>query len=127
MSRTIKFRAWSGKIKAWVKIENACCLHSDGTLSVLDGFKVQQSTGEHDKKFKDIYEGDIINVYGVSIIFKNPDEGKLTSVQEVYWNEDEFAWYTRKSKDSEFPTSLGCYLRNIEVIGNIFENPELIK
>jgi len=74
----------------------------------------QQYTGLQDKNGKDIYEGDIIS-FGVI-------------------DEDDLFWVVWEDIESRFILEsnggLGCWLLDVsdrEIIGNIFENSELLK
>lgn len=128
--REIKFRAWDKKDKCWADIEDFhICL--DGTLynartddyypnsnDSRDRFELMQYTGLKDKNDKEIYEGDMLK--DTYII-----EGK----QEIDIGVIEFTsgCTCLKYNDSEqeyYPVYRG--LANYEVIGNIYENPELL-
>ena len=78
---------------------------------------VMQFTGLHDKNGKEIYEGDVI-CYVDDVVVENiggwdrtEPEGKFVEVKmpDIYRNED-------------LPP-----IEELEVIGNIYENPELIQ
>lgn len=121
--REIKFRAWDNENKRWwPNIE----VYSDGTYNVgevEDSYSgliyseqkptLQQFTGFKDTNDKDIFEGDILedNEY--------PDDGISRDV--VIWSEELGRWTTHEwSIDGE--EFEGC-----EVVGNIHENPEILK
>lgn len=102
--REIKFRAWDFKNKEI--IEDAMTLN--GTLFYKDNpnFVLLQFTGLKDKNGKEIFEGDIVKFKVIG------GERK-----EVIIFED------------------GCFLagsfylnrKDVEIIGNIYENPELLE
>lgn len=68
-----------------------------------------QSTGLKDKNGKKIYEGDVINDSGIKT--------------EVYWNEKDGCWARRGISEHYF----GLTASICEIIGNVYENPELLK
>lgn len=74
-------------------------------------FELMQYTGLKDKNGKEIYEGDIIS------------RGKYNF--EVVWNERK-GWYGIDDFDNGL-TVLAQHLDYVEVIGNIYENLELLK
>ena len=82
----------------------------------VDPNTVGQFTGLHDKNGKEIYEGDIIT--GV-----HP-----TNPSVINWSK-ELASFTIDSNGWAFSHYFqeSCKPENIEVIGNIYENPELIE
>ena len=74
-----------------------------------------QFTGLHDKNGNPIYEGDIITFE----LFGDEEHSTMTNGTIIY--EDNLAWF---SIDEEFPL---CAADNIKIVGNIHENPELLK
>ena len=77
-----------------------------------DGVELMQYTGLHDKNGKEIYEGDIV-----------VDSWKHVK-GKVEWHDKKpkFCIHVGRSRiDLEWQTSL------VEIIGNIYENPEMIQ
>ena len=125
MQRTIKFRAWDktlNKIHSWSTIENHFTLEE-----LLDDnfFEAMQYTGLKDKYGTEIYDGDYIR-YSMRTI-----NGSIyTHVCRVFQHESG-TWriegyhednHSYETKGTVYATHLIC-----EVIGNIYENPELAK
>lgn len=83
-----------------------------------DTYEIMQFTGLKDKNGKNIYEGDIL---------KNTKHGFLFKVQ---WGiEDEsYAGWAGNWLDRDFISPLfNGPLENCKIVGNIYENPELLK
>lgn len=127
MNRPIKFRAWDGEKKEmyyWTLNDLLCRFGNkeyadDYTASPL--FEWTQYTGLHDKNGKEIYEGDIL---------RNGDEGSTFNagigVVEYVTNNSvghPINGYWAALYDEAFT----IYPKQCEVIGNIHENPELLK
>lgn len=129
--REIKFRARDTKNNCWaVTID-----FSQNPLYWADKMEAdyvyQQFTGLKDKSGREIYEGDILK----SEQYPFYDEGKLNYVAEVVFEEGCFSavlsltpvgaeW---KNGAAEGNTTSGEGMSKLEVIGNIYENPELLK
>lgn len=78
-----------------------------------------QFTGLHDKNGKEIYEGDIVNGY---LSFQG---GRLPTMGAIVWS-DEFAAFAVKNEGGE--TLFHNHFRSsFEVVGNIYENRELLE
>lgn len=76
---------------------------------------VGQFTGLLDKNGKEIYEGDIIKGFDITI--------------EVWYSEDRACFMAEmKEPQNDMVDILGGYdTARMEIIGNIYDNPELIK
>lgn len=103
--REIKFRAWDKEQKKMLDDVSTWTDDFTGMLIAL-----MQYTGLKDKNGKEIYEGDIVkykNDKPDKVIFENG--GFMTS-----------RFYHRT------PNNWKILLDELEVIGNIYENPELL-
>lgn len=120
--REIKFRAWDIEMKQmidWDEIQEQW--ENEGYHSAIlsaDHYIPMQFTGLKDKNGKEIYKGDVVswgdgwNNYKSSIVFENGafrESRFKNTLEEIchYWDNGKY---------------IEC-----EVIGNIYENPELLK
>jgi hypothetical protein len=111
--REIKFRAWDGNemeyIDDWYWFEERGVHDSRGEGFGIS-FNIMQYTGLLDKNGKEIYEGDIYQSNGLFPC-------------EVKFGEGRF--YGEGSLES-LSEDINCY-GELEVIGNIYENPNLLE
>ena len=143
-NRVIKFRVWCIKSKKFIeeptRYERLAIGCNGGVYSgkyddIVDGYFVQQYTGLKDTNGKEIYEGDIIKFHKWNYPQKNKEDYLCRDNKKVVWGLDYGQYpYAGWTVISLKPTDLedGYPLnhmdqRNMEVIGNIYENPELIK
>ena len=127
-SRKIKFRVWNNHYKEYVKPSDGCSDYSfiqykNGDFSLFgvsaECLIIQQYTGIKDKNGKEIYEGDKLKCSG----------GKFKKKYDEFTKEEMVAegiviFYKGCFWCVDFP--LFDY-NELEIIDNIFENPELVK
>ena len=120
-----KFRAWHNELGRMMSIKNMW--FQDGSVEELelndavmnehitaypDEIELMQSTELKDKNGKEIFEGDIVSI--------DTDEFDLLFVKYesgIYWLMD----------DEECVEHLSDYYKYVSIVGNIYENPELLE
>lgn len=124
MNREIKFRMWHKKSKKMFDVESinfkdrSLNMWNSGMYSLstfsLDDVILMQYTELHDKNGKEIYEGDIVKITGN----KGIDIGKV-----IY----EYNGFTLDVMNTDrFYGRINLLEKFIEVIGNAYDNPELL-
>jgi uncharacterized phage protein (TIGR01671 family) len=146
MKKEIKFRAWDKQNDCWYKpIHEAykgnlfeLLVGFGGDLSAHtiqglvhesmwpDRFELMQFTGLKDRLGKEIYEGDIIRsdrpgVFTGEVCYDPQMAGFVIKWKEDYWRVHRYAYFNVTSGGED---SFSCDF--MEVIGNIYENPELL-
>ena len=120
--REIKFRAWNNKIKIMMDASYGDWICFDGTpyteaskhydtpnieIESTNDYELMQFTGLLDKNGKEIFEGDIVKI-----------NGKYNKLVE--WN-----FQLLSNLDMNIATEHPDV--HLEIIGNIYEHPELLK
>ncbi len=106
------------------------CYCSTNRPKSLEKFVVQQFTGIQDKNGKDIYEGDVISCDELDC--SQPTNGKQPVLQSfpkalVEWNKSKLTFTYNPIKNGRaLLHQMLCYAGNIKIIGNIFQNTELL-
>lgn len=141
----IKFRAWDKEENLWIKI-SSLGFDEEGEMwylsPVMDGFnpvyyenelgktwEIMQSTGLKDKNGVEIFESDILH-RKVHVILLGTDLNEwIDEYVRVEWKyggwhvgEDLMEFVLEGGPDC----NTGCYQTAMEVIGNIYEQPELL-
>lgn len=125
--RDIRFRAWDGKRmlnrtlfdRNWYTWDDKCVKvampHDVNTLEIM------QFTGLKDSKGNDIYESDILktdsNITG-SIEFHNG---------AFCWTDGACYWWLHSGHKNMSDDDKVIVVDDLEVIGNIYSNPELVE
>ncbi len=121
MKREIKFRGKRIDNKKWVYgfLADEDYINDIDSIDLssieVDIDTVGQFTGLFDKNGKEIYEGDIIKGFDITI--------------EVWYSEDRACFIAEmKEPQNDMVDILGGYdTQRMEIIGNIYDNPDLIK
>jgi uncharacterized phage protein (TIGR01671 family) len=90
-------------------------------LIELNDLVVTQYTGINDSEGKEIYEGDLIEIKEYS----NESDKFKTQIYEVIWMSP--FYYAKSIEDPNICNDLDMNPQYFKVVGNIFENPELLK
>ena len=141
--RDIKFRAWDKARKQMIQSENIlkiCFVRTEHTPNLIvytdrkinhfeeireqdkkycNEFELLQYTGLKDKNGKEIYGGDIIYW----------SYGDFEDNVVVFWDDEHLRWSIYRIVNKLAIDCLYEYSKSdeIEVIGNIYENPELLE
>jgi len=139
MQREIKFRAWDKKEKRMVVHGEFDSMFYFAESATPDPYHVlMQYTGLKDRNGVEIYEGDIFRV--PNDVYRMGREygwkGKEDGIELVYWDEECAAFlskdlfYLKQGIPIEQINGRYIWVLNMpaesEVIGNIYENPELL-
>lgn len=129
MKREIKFRIWDEELNEMLQPDQVCV--GQNTIFIdtgkewtdvpqLERFRTMQYTGLKDKNAKEIYEGDIVDLW--------PDQNDKIWHRVIEY--DTAAFHSRAiHTNANHPLHFHKYSPNKDwvVIGNIYENPELLK
>lgn len=126
MQNRFRFRIWDKFCETWL---TDFAINQDGEINrffnneeaLKRRFVLMQSTGLKDKNGKLIYEGDVVNgtcgvYWGKMIVKFNENEAKfyMYRIDKRYTD----LHFHGKNQEDNF---------ELEVIGNIYENPELLE
>jgi len=142
MNREIRFRLWDKENKCWHNPNILEVWDESGNVEPfqyvktgkldpiympLDNWVIQQYIGLKDKNDKEIYEGDIVN-FTKRGMTHGPESENIKNAEVWYSSEDcAFVFGKYKSIDYTWWYSMVDVLYDFEVVGNIFENKDLLK
>lgn len=131
MKRKIKFRAYRKSTQTThnvlaIDFENKSVLLSDGETEAMADVDLREYTGLKDQHGREIYEGDILKV--------TSKDGESYAATVIWFGNEGYPafdlagipapWYYESNALS---TIFESGVETCTVIGNIFENPELLK
>ena len=134
MNRDIKFRLWSKIGKKFIETDNPdldFVINNNGYLYSIENFygeiyvlpqmdiEVLQFTGLKDRNGKEIYEGDVIKL----IYFK---DGRKREIGKVVFLHYQASFGIIDRDGNEYPLYRNTATQ-IEIIGNIYEDPSLLE
>jgi uncharacterized phage protein (TIGR01671 family) len=123
--RDIRFRAWDKINKCMGEVETInfdidllWCVGNTEQIN-FENCVLMQFTGLLDKNGREIFEGDILGIEGLS-------------QYSVIWHKENCAWKVTNNRDlsSEYLGDMehcGNKLLLLSVLGNIYEHPDLLK
>ena len=110
----------------WIGGKPIMIKHKKTAHSVLED-TIGQYTGLHDKNGKEIYEGDIVKkLIWNELKFEAEGDGQEYCYAKVMYIE-ELAGFYLVNRDNKILWEVSEDKYNIEVTGNIYDNPELLK
>jgi uncharacterized phage protein (TIGR01671 family) len=131
--KEVKFRAWAytkfletpdfDVVPQMIYMESPSLFRFFDSLSHRENIELMQFTGLKDKNGKEIYESDIVRFKhnAISVI------GGQTEVGEVKYYASELCFGFKTGKENYDWWSMNSDKFDLEVIGNIYESPELLE
>ena len=133
--REIKFRAWKKSANRMLDWAELCAMPR--LCNVLNGEyleAVMQYTSLHDKNGKEIWAGDILVFRNNKSIYRKGEYDSFSQVcfgdyayGEYEQAESGYGWFLKGITDEDGSGLNQHFADYHEVIGNIYENPELLK
>lgn len=128
--KDIKYRIWDYDLERFAEKEFDFLIKPNGDLYIMrdnkltffykDFYEITIFTGLKDKNDKEIYVGDILE-------YKYPRDKRLKKHKSpVYFLKNEASFGITDLYNNELPLYM-LTAENCEIIGNIFENPELLE
>ena len=118
------FRAWSTKTKEMIYIDDLYWFEENGVHDFngsghYDNYIIMKASGLPDENQDEIYEGDIVRFYFSAF----GDEPGTEMIDEVKFEDGHFVFWCEDVRSYAY----ACRFNDIcKIIGNIYENPELL-
>ena len=130
MNREIKFRAYGKNSKEF--LDNGCgfSLKEMQNIEDIDSWDIMQFAGFKDKNKKEIYEKDIVKVVAMHSFDEGDIAGKEVDFVEFIPEVGVFGFFGREGLRGlgvrDLHKRYKAHFLEFEIIGNIYENPELL-
>ena len=118
--RVIKFRAWIIPDETMLRPDEVGMLDGEASVGVGENIILLQFIGIYDMNSREIYEGDIVKMHENWLPLGWGKDVAVVTYNSELCGFDPYATYD---------CDCGVYLNgnNTEVIGNVYENPELME
>ena len=143
MNREIKFRAWDNENKYMVTSKQGVFTALRNSMNIVrqdngyynDGdllkpnkekYILMQYTGLDDKNGKEIYEGDIVLYQDWEMAYEGGGNDSFINKGIVEYCEDNCCFNVTERQTVDLADVLYKDNEDLEVIGNIYDNPELL-
>ena len=134
MNREIKFRGQQINTKKWVY---GYLYRNKGLYVICENIRyaeeepifldtVGQYTGLHDKNGKEIYEGDVVLYKDWEMAYEGGGNDSFINKGIVEYCEDNCCFNVTERQTVDLADVLYKDNEDLEVIGNIYDNPELL-